>query len=236
MTFIKLALFFTLSLSLCVNAYKDPLVASGRSVMIHLFEWKWSDIAAECERFLGPKGYAGVQVSPPNEHANIDSPYRPWWQRYQPVSYKIISRSGNEQQFRDMVDRCNNAGVRIYVDAVINHMAAGGSSASGGSSFNAGAKSFPAVPYGPNDFNDGKCRTSSGNIENYNDVNQVRDCKLVGLPDLATGNEYVRQKIADFMNYLIDMGVAGFRIDATKHMWPGDLQAIYSKLKNARAE
>ncbi len=30
--------------------------ASGRTTMVHLFEWKWDDIAAECERFLGPKG------------------------------------------------------------------------------------------------------------------------------------------------------------------------------------
>jgi alpha-amylase len=59
---------------------------------------------------------------------------------------------------------------------------------------------------------------------------------LVGLPDLATGNEYVRNKIAEFMNNLIDIGVAGFRIDAAKHMWPGDLQAIYGKLNNARSE
>ncbi len=38
------------------------------------------------------------------------------------------------------------------------------------------------------------------------------------------------------MNNLIDIGVAGFRIDAAKHMWPGDLQAIYGKLNNARSE
>ncbi|CAF5008452.1 unnamed protein product, partial [Rotaria socialis] len=44
----------------------------------------------------------------------------------QPVSYKLQSRSGTEAEFIDMVDRCNKAGVRIYVDAVINHMAAGG--------------------------------------------------------------------------------------------------------------
>ncbi|CAF4636664.1 unnamed protein product, partial [Rotaria socialis] len=69
-----------------IQATKDPNVAPGRSTAIHLFEWKWTDIAAECERFLGPYGYAGVQVSPPNEHALIDG--RPWWQRYQPVSYK----------------------------------------------------------------------------------------------------------------------------------------------------
>ena len=33
-----------------------------RQVMVHLFEWKWEDVAAECERFLAPKGFAGVQV------------------------------------------------------------------------------------------------------------------------------------------------------------------------------
>jgi alpha-amylase len=219
-----------------VDATKDPATVNGRSVYVHLFEWKWNDIAAECERFLGPKGFGGVQISPPNEHAHINTPYRPWWQRYQPVSYKLQSRSGTEQEFRSMVQRCNAAGVRIYVDAVINHMAAGGNSASAGSSFNPGQKSFPAVPYGVNDFNDRRCYTASGNIENYNDVNQVRNCKLVGLPDLATGDEYVRQKIADYMNNLIDIGVAGFRIDASKHMWPGDCQIIFNKLKNLRSD
>lgn len=49
-----------------------------------------------------------------------------WWDRYQPVSYQINSRGGDENAFRDMVRRCNNVGVRIYVDAVVNHMAAGG--------------------------------------------------------------------------------------------------------------
>jgi len=53
---------------------------------------------------------------------------------------------------------------------------------------------------------------------------------------LATGEEYVRNKIAEYLNNLIDIGVAGFRIDAAKHMWPGDLRAIYSKLKNVREE
>ena len=34
----------------------------NRRAIVHLFEWKWTDIAAECERFLGPRGYCGVQV------------------------------------------------------------------------------------------------------------------------------------------------------------------------------
>lgn len=34
------------------------------------------------------------------------------------------------------------------------------------------------------------------------------------------------------MNHLIDLGVAGFRIDAASHIWPQDLKEIYSRLKN----
>ncbi|KAE8610899.1 hypothetical protein XENTR_v10012273 [Xenopus tropicalis] len=134
-----------------------------------------------------------------------------------------------------MVTRCNNVGVYIYVDAVINHMCGSGGGAgthsSCGSYFNAGSREFP-VPYSSWDFNDGKCRTGSGEIENYSDANQVRDCRLVGLLDLALEKDYVRGKIAEFMNNLINIGVAGFRLDAAKHMWPGDLKAISERLNN----
>lgn len=34
------------------------------------------------------------------------------------------------------------------------------------------------------------------------------------------------------MNRLIDLGVAGFRMDACKHMWPGDLENVYGRLHN----
>ena len=34
------------------------------------------------------------------------------------------------------------------------------------------------------------------------------------------------------MNDLIDIGVKGFRVDACKHMWPGDLEAIFGSLKD----
>ena len=80
----------------------------------------------------------------------------PWWQRYQPVSYKLDSRSGTREEFIDMVQRCNNVGVRIFVDAVINHMAGMDreGTGSGGSSFNTmdDNHDFPAVPYSDADF------------------------------------------------------------------------------------
>ena len=32
------------------------------------------------------------------------------------------------------------------------------------------------------------------------------------------------------MNDLISIGITGFRVDASKHMWPEDLQLIYDQL------
>lgn len=82
---------------------------------MNIFSFRsWSDIAVECEMFLGPKGYKSVQVSPPNEHVTGSQ----WWTRYQPVTYNIISRSGTEAQFIDMVKRCAAVNVDIIVDAV----------------------------------------------------------------------------------------------------------------------
>lgn len=222
------------------QAQHDPNNLSDRQIMVHLFEWKWNDIADECERFLSKMGFAGVQVSPPTENVVAWEPTpgvkRPWWERYQPVSYKLNTRSGTEQQFQDMVNRCNAVGVRIYCDMVLNHMTGdwpSGTPATGGSSFNTGSKDYPAVPYSTYDFNGrDKCSTSSGSIENYGDANQVRNCQLVGLKDLNQGSEYVRGKIIELLNRLISYGVAGFRFDASKHMWPGDLKAIADRLNN----
>lgn len=42
----------------------------------------------------------------------------------------------------------------------------------------------------------------------------------------------MRSKVAEYLNHLIDIGVAGFRLDAAKHMWPGDIRAFLDKLNN----
>lgn len=144
---------------------------------------------------------------------------RPWFERYQPISYNIITRSGNESDFRNMVNRCNAVGVRIYVDIVVNHMAAGNGqvNGTGGGTAFIPDKYYPVVPYNESDFH------RSCAINDYNNAYEVRNCELVGLPDLDQSIEYVRDRIVNFLNKLIDFGVAGFRMDASKHMWPSDL-------------
>lgn len=74
-----------------------------------------------------------------------------------------------------MIDRCNRVGVRIYVDIVFNHMAAHNGTGTGGTTADVTHLIYPGVPYGPNDFH------SPCIIRNYNDANEVRNCKLVGM-------------------------------------------------------
>jgi hypothetical protein len=61
---------------------------------------------------LGPHGVDAVQVSPPQEHAVFD--HAPWWQRYQPVSYRLESRSGDREAFVDNLWFMGRAEVRTY--------------------------------------------------------------------------------------------------------------------------
>lgn len=46
-------------------AQHDPHYKHGHSSIVHLFEWRWADIAEECERYLAPNGFGGVQVITP---------------------------------------------------------------------------------------------------------------------------------------------------------------------------
>jgi alpha-amylase len=198
----------------------EPSVNDG--VFVQLFEWKWPDVAVECEQQLGPAGYAAVQISPPQEHI----PGNAWWTRYQPVSYRLESRGGTREEFAEMVARCQAAGVGIYADAVINHMADIGSGVGvAGSEY---TKFNYPVPYGYDDFH--HCgRNEDGRIANYQDKWEVQNCQLGLLADIDTSKPSVQDKIAAYLDDLHGLGVAGLRIDAAKHMAADDIAAILGR-------
>lgn len=197
----------------------SPIAHSQPSTFVHLFEWDWQDIATECETYLSQNGFAAVQVSPPNEHITVPQ----WWARYQPVSYDLESRGGSRADFINMVQRCNAVGVGIYVDAVINHMAAGSGTGTNGSTF--GNKNYPI--YSPQDFHD------TCSVDDYGDRWQVQNCELVGLADLKTESSYVQSTLANYLNDLVNIGVAGFRLDASKHMPALDISSIINQVNGS---
>lgn len=209
------------------------------TAFVHLFEWKWSDIAQECP-YLASKGYGAVQVSPPQEHLLPMAPNYPWWVRYQPVSYSLgSSRSGTLAEFQAMVSTCSAAGVDIYVDAVINHMTGlhpNGATATGSNGTVYSHYNYPGS-YGSGDFH--YCGTALGNppdehnIFNYGNRSEVQTCELLSLADLNTASPTVQATIRAYLQSLLDMGVAGFRIDGSKHMAAHEMEAILSGLTPA---
>lgn len=210
------------TIGLSVGLSTASIANAAPTTFVHLFEWNWQDVALECEQYLGPKGYAAVQVSPPNEHI-IGSQ---WWTRYQPVSYLLQSRGGSREQFIDMVNRCDAAGVDIYVDTLINHMAAGSGTGTAGNTY--GNKQYPI--YSPQDFHT-SCTINGADYGN--DRYRVQNCELVGLADLDTAATYVQNTLAAYINELQAIGVKGFRFDAAKHVAASDIQSLMAKINGS---
>ena len=187
-------------------------------VIIHPFQWTYDNIAKECTEYLGPAGFDGVQISQPAEHANKGNV---WWAVYQPVNFNnFTTMTGNETQLKNMIKACNEAGVKVFADAVFNQRPNDGVGL-GGSTY--GNNSYP------DGFNDGDFHHNGCSVSNYSDEWNVRQCALLGMTDTATDNSSTQDKIADFLVKLMGMGVYGFRIDAAKHMHYNDINAIMEK-------
>ncbi|KAF8462963.1 glycoside hydrolase superfamily [Kalaharituber pfeilii] len=231
-----------------------------KGAIVELFGWPYDDIAQECT-FIGKAGYMGVKIWPPTEHVwgshyyEPDNQFRPWYFVYQPVSYRLHSRMGTRAQLRNMIQACRAAGVRVYADAVINHMAAGGTdiqnhrttscsyysgrnATDGSPYFTSGntymlnpytglrpALEYPAVPYGPTDFH---CERS---LNSWTDGNIITKGWLVGLADLNTEKAYTQDRIATYLVDLLSIGFSGFRVDAAKHIGPASMAAILGRLR-----
>jgi glycosidase len=190
-----------------------------------MFQWDWDSIASECTNFIGPAGYGYVQVSPPQEHITGDQ----WWTDYQPVSYTMVSKRGNRDQFSNMITTCHAAGVKVITDTIFNHMTAGAGIGIAGSPYTHhvypglyDAHNFHYCGLEPNDI-----------IVNYKNRAEVQTCELLGLADLATDtDEYVKSRLAEFGNDLLSLGVDGMRIDAAKHMATEDIANIISRFNS----
>lgn len=197
-----------------------PITTADVGVQMNM--WPFESLGTECST-IAKDGYSWILVSPPQE----DIMGSEWWDHYQPVSYKIGSSLGTETQFKGMIKACNAAGVQVVVDVVLNHMTG---QMSGGVGF-LGTKfekySYPGT-YSNTDFH--SCPTGVDQITDWTNVTEIQQCELLGLADLNTGLSSVRDKEAQFLKDLRAMGVAGFRIDAAKHIAASELKQIVDQL------
>ena len=208
----------------CTTPAPPPEPAGSHDVGIQLFQWNWNSIARECTDVLGPEGISWVLTSPPNEHILG----RAWWTSYQPVSYRIESRLGTRAEFATMTATCAKEGVAIIADAVINHMTGQENPGIGWAGSPYRHYDYPGI-YGPGDFH--HCTQSpTGDIIDYRDAAEVQSCELVNLADLDTASPTVQDTIVAYLDDLLSLGVAGFRIDAAKHIPPADIASIVDRL------
>jgi alpha-amylase len=209
------------SIACIAMAFSTPAAAADfnpADTSVQMFRWKWNDIAKECTNWLGPQGYGAVQISPPHASRKLDF----WYDVYQAVNYtRLDSRMGTEAELQAMINTCHAAKVRIYADVVVNQMAdgAGTGTATDGSSWNAATQSYPH--FSAPDFH-AACVIQGGDYS-LADRTKVTSCRLNNLPDLNTGASYVQGQIRNYLNKLVAMGVDGVRLDAAKHMAPGDI-------------
>jgi alpha-amylase len=216
---------FVMGIGTCSAPVSQAGPLPAGATVVQLFEWRWDDIGAECSR-LAASGITFVHVSPPTEHAQV--PGSPWYDRYQPASYAFGNRSGDEASFRQMITTCRSHGVGILVDTVINHMAIippEGVQRFGTLGTGYWRYSFPGQ-YAWWDFHRCDRNPPDSHIKNYKDRYEVQHCNLSGLADLATGTDYVRNTLASYLQRLADWGVAGFRVDAAKHIPSEDIAEI----------
>ncbi|CAF1006803.1 unnamed protein product, partial [Didymodactylos carnosus] len=190
----------------------------------------------------------------------FENAMNPWYFMYQPVSYKLEGRGGTREQLRDLIQTCRALGVRVYTDAVLNHFTGAGNDMNlhrnpngcvpwpnktssaipeRQSSFythaftyqynpNTGkspSNEFPGAAIGPEDFH---CDRSLGS---WSDLFIMNNGWLVGLTDIDTSRENVRERQAAYLVDMLSLGASGFRIDAAKHISPEDLSAIFKKVQ-----
>jgi len=209
------------------------------STILSFFGWKWQDILHEVP-FLASQGYDAIKISPPQEF--VIRKGRPWWEIYQPVSYNLSQFYGTEDDFKAMIDLCHTFEIKVYADLVLNHMACYAEEESQHVGTN--GTTFTKYHYGPlnsnqdfYDFDDFYHLTPEGNLqtapEDYGKFERIWHLEhydLLKLPKLNIEKTHVLAIEKRYVQYLLDYGIDGFRIDAAKHLNIPSVEKIFANM------
>jgi alpha-amylase len=224
----------------CVAELVEETSISVPNSIVLLFGWKWLDIMHEVP-FLAEHGYGAIKIFPPQEF--IIRSGQPWWAIYQPVSYQLSAFYGTEEDFIKMIDFCHEYNIKVYVDLILNHMASYLETEI--SHVGTNGHTFTKYHYGPLNNEDDYYEYDDFYHFGPKDNKQISDedyCKLeniwhlehydlVNLPTLNLDKSHVVSVLRKYVEYLLSLGVDGFRIDAAKHLSTRAVEKIFSGLK-----
>ena len=250
-------------------AHRDQPVAKKRSrrwlpdpsdgAVVELFEWKYTDVAAECSR-LGKEGWSFVQIAPPvssvvlSPQAASDYPIAygaefdvpptyGWTARYEPVSlWRLHSRSGTKEELEAAATACASNGVGLLAEVVLDHMTrapccSGDSVAVDCTNFvrdEADAGMCPQGLHFPSSAVEVSDFHAGCRIKDWRDVDAVQACDVDGSPRLDMTSPRVRIALTGLLNELLDYGVSGFQVVSAGLIGAENLAVITDSLHGLR--
>ena len=180
--------------------------------ILQCFDWSYNSMKNNMQK-IAEQGFSAIQTSPIQQakEGTKGAGGGQWWVYYQPAYWHIDdtgnSALGTKSEFKAMVEEAHKYGIKVIVDAVLNHT--GNISDAGGI----------AASVDPDIKNDSSCwHTTDRSTGDYNNRWEVTQLMMGGLPDLNTGHQKVQAKSIEFLKECIDCGVDGFRFDGTKHI------------------
>ncbi|MEF2919428.1 MAG: alpha-amylase family glycosyl hydrolase [Acutalibacteraceae bacterium] len=180
--------------------------------ILHAWCWSFNTIKDKMKE-IADAGFSTIQTSPINqckvgEGAGMQLQDKDdsinngkWYYHYQPTDYVIGNyQLGTKEEFEAMCKEADKYGIKIIVDAVINHLTSDKSVISSN------------ITNIKNPFH------TMGEVNDYSDRKEVTQGNLLGLTDLNTHNEEIQQYILKYLKECVASGADGFRYDGTKHI------------------
>ena len=139
--------------------------------------------------------------------------------------YQIDWRFGEEQTLKTLIDLCHERNVKIILDLVLNHTSSQHdwfvqfkNARMKGDTSNKYYDYYTCVTAAEKVA--GRTYQKISGVDAYYEVNFSGD-----MPELNYDNPEVKQEMLDVAKYYLDLGVDGFRFDAIKYIYYGDMKA-----------
>lgn len=192
-----------------IVASSNQQVSMKDGTVLHAWCWSFNSIK-ENMAAIKEAGYTSVQTSPINAvvvgNGGDKKFTEQWYYHYQPTAYTIGNyQLGTEAEFIEMNRVAEQYGIKIIVDAVLNHTT---------SDYNAISSEVKSIP-----------KWTHGNtlVENWGSRWDVTQNSLLQLWEWNTQNPEVQQYLLKFLKNAVADGADGFRYDAAKHIeLPGE--------------
>lgn len=192
-----------------IVASSNQQVSMKDGTVLHAWCWSFNSIK-ENMAAIKEAGYTSVQTSPINAvvvgNGGDKKFTEQWYYHYQPTAYTIGNyQLGTEAEFIEMNRVAEQYGIKIIVDAVLNHTT---------SDYNAISSEVKSIP-----------KWTHGNtlVENWGSRWDVTQNSLLKLWEWNTQNPEVQQYLLKFLKNAVADGADGFRYDAAKHIeLPGE--------------